>query len=354
MAFSMEIKRSFASDNNSGIHPKILEAIASANIGHVKGYGADEFTKKAIKEFKKEFGDDTDVYFVFNGTGANVVGLQSVTNSYNSIICTEAAHINEDECGAPEFHTGCKLIDIHTPDAKLNVKLIREHLKSRGDEHQTQTNVISLTQSTEFGTVYSLEEIKEITKFAHDNDIIVHMDGARISNAAVSLGLSFVDFTKNAGVDILSFGGTKNGLMLGEAILFFNPKLSVNTKFFRKQSMQLASKMRFIAVQFEEFLKTGLWRTNAQHANSMAQLLASKIERIPNIKIVQKTEANGVFVQIPRDLIPRLQEKFFFYIFDEKNSVARFMCSFDTQISDIEAFSTFLESECRNYFAKQK
>lgn len=349
----MEIKRSFASDNNSGIHPKILEAIASANVGHVKGYGADEYTKKAIKAFQKEFGEDTEVYFVFNGTGANVVGLQSVTNSFNSIICTEAAHINEDECGAPEFHTGCKLIDIYTADAKLNVKLIQEHLKSRGDEHQTQTNVVSLTQSTEFGTVYSLEEIKEITKFAHENGLIVHMDGARISNAAVSLGLSFVEFTKNAGVDILSFGGTKNGLMLGEAILFFDPQMSVSTKFFRKQSMQLASKMRFIATQFETFLKDGLWHSNALHANTMAQLLVSKIERIPNLKIVQKTQANGVFVQIPRDLVTRLQEKFFFYIFDEKNSVARFMCSFDTQISDIEEFSSFLEAECRAYFGHQ-
>jgi threonine aldolase len=326
---------SFASDNNSMVSPEIMEALHSVNIGFEVGYGADPYTREAEGVFRQFFGDEVQVFFVFNGTGANVLSLSCLSDSYHAILCTEAAHINEDECGAPEKFTGSKLWDFFAADAKLNPDMLTYTLANLDDEHRVQPKVISITQATEFGTLYSVEEVRELAAFAHKNGMYLHMDGARIANAAVSLGLSFRQFTRDAGVDAVSFGGTKNGLMYGEAVLFFNPELARKAKFLRKQSMQLASKMRFISAQFTAYLKENVWHRNALHANTMAKKLADGIRTIPGTLLFHPVQANGVFVQLPPAVIARLREKHFFYIFDEKNHVARFMCSFNTPESEV-------------------
>src|SRR5581483_5129302 len=265
--------RSFASDNNASIHPQILEAIAAANHGHTVGYGDDPHTQSAIRKFQQYFGPDIDVFFVFNGTAANCLSLKALTSSYHAVICSEAAHIYTDECGAPEKFTGCKLIPIRAPDGKLTVESVKHAYHGIGDQHHVQPRVISITQSTEMGTVYQPFEVRNLAKFAHSRQMFLHMDGARIANAAASLGLSLRQATRDLGVDVLSFGGTKNGLMGAEAVVFFDKKLSEDFKFLRKQGMQLASKMRFTSVQFEALLNNDLWLSNAQHANRMAKLL---------------------------------------------------------------------------------
>ncbi len=332
------MNRFFASDNSSGVHPEFLKAISEVNKGHVIGYGDDIYTESAIAEFKNHFGKDIEVFFTFLGTGANVLGLSSLTNPYSAILCAETAHIFEDECGAVERFGGAKLIPIETMDGKLTVDLIKPHIRGIGMEHHSQVKVISITQVTELGTLYSVKEIKSITEFAHQNNLLVHMDGARISNAAVSLNIPFKDFTKDAGIDILSFGGTKNGMMYGEAVIFFNTDLSKDFKYIRKQGMQLASKMRYISAQFECFLKNDLWKKLAEHSNAMAQLLAKEIESVPSIQLRQKVEANGLFVKIPKTLAHKLQKKHFFYDWDESKNIYRWMCSWDTTEEDIYEF----------------
>lgn len=254
------MKRGFASDNNSGIHPEILTALSAANVGHAVGYGGDELTVQAVKRFKAEFGEPTDVYFVFNGTGANVLALSTLTHSFHSVICAETAHIQVDECGAPEKFTGCKLLPVETTQGKITPEGISKYLHGFDFEHHSQPKVISISQVTELGTVYSVGEIKAIAALAHQNGMFVHMDGARLANAAVALGLPFRAFTVDAGIDVLSFGGTKNGMMMGEAVLFFNPELTANTKYIRKQSMQLYSKMRFVSAQFLAYFNDDLWK----------------------------------------------------------------------------------------------
>lgn len=336
-------KRGFASDNNSGVHPEILKAIENANQGHTIGYGNDEFTASAIKTLKKEFGGHTEIFFVFIGTAANVLGLDAVTQPYHSIICAETAHINVDECSAPEKFTACKLLPVETPDGKLTIEGISKYMHGFGDEHHAQPKVISITQSTEMGTVYTPAEIKKITSFAHSHHMLVHMDGARISNAAVSLGKSFREFTTDVGIDVLSFGGTKNGLMYGEAVVFFNKDLALDFKFRRKQGMQLASKMRFISSQFDAFIKTGIWKKNAEHANKMAQLLYQEVNKIPGIRVTQKVQANGVFAIIPKNLIKVLQKEFFFYVWDEDRAEVRWMTSYDTEEEDVTRFVALLK-----------
>jgi threonine aldolase len=331
----MEGKRGFMSDNNSGIHPRILESIQRVNTGHRKAYGNDPETASAVDNFKRHFGEDIDVYFVFNGTGANVLGLKTVTESFHSIICSEASHLNEDECGAPEYFSGCKLETIKTEDGKISPGDISRFLHVFGDEHRSQPKAVSITQSTELGTVYKLNEIKVIAELAHENEMLLHMDGARISNAAVSLGLDFRAFTRDAGVDVLSFGGTKNGMMIGEAVIFFDIKYSKNFKYIRKQGMQLGSKMRYISAQFDEFLNQGLWHSNARRANDMAKLLARELEKIPCCMVTQKVEANAVFVSIPRRYLDEIFKEYFFYIWDESVPVVRLMTSFDTVEEDI-------------------
>jgi threonine aldolase len=330
--------KGFASDNNAGIHPAILKAIGEANSGHVTGYGNDPYTESAVRIFKNEFGNDTEVFFVFNGTGANVVGLSALTRSYHSVICAETAHIQSDECGAPEKFTGCKLLPVESMDGKLYPDMVGKYLHGFDFEHHSQPKVISISQVTEMGTVYRPEEIRALADLAHGYGMYLHLDGARISNAAVALDLPFRSFTRDCGVDVVSFGGTKNGMMMGEAILIFHPELARETKYIRKQSMQLFSKMRFVGAQFTAYFGNELWKHNAMHANRMAKLLESEILTIPEIKITQKTEANGVFAIIPRHIIQPLQQKFFFYIWNEPASEVRWMTSFDTAESEINEF----------------
>jgi len=338
----MKPVRSFASDNNAGIHAKILQAIAAANRGHVVGYGNDRYTEAAVRKFKQHFGADIEVFIVFNGTAANCLSLKSLTESYQAVICAEAAHIYTDECGAPEKFTGCKLIPIATADGKLTVESVSHAYHGIGDQHHVQPRVISITQATEMGTVYTPREVRDLARFAHDRNMFLHMDGARIANAAVSLGLDLREATRDLGVDILSFGGTKNGAMGAEAVVFFNKRFNRDFLYLRKQGMQLASKMRFISAQFEALLSNNLWRKNAEHANRMACLLRDEISKIPNVKIVYKVEANGVFAQIPSAAIAELQKRYFFYVWDEDRSLVRWMCSFDTTEQDVRQFAEFV------------
>jgi threonine aldolase len=331
--------RSFASDNNAGVHPEILEAIARANRGHVVAYGDDPYTRSAIEKFEEHFGRDIAVFFTFNGTGANVLGLQALTRSFQSILCSDYAHIYCDECGAPEKHTGCKLIPMPHQDGKITLESVRHAYHGIGDEHHSQPRVISITQSTEMGTVYQPEEIQALARFAHEHEMFLHVDGARIANAAASLGQTLRQATRDLGVDVLSFGGTKNGILGGEAVVFFRPELSRDFLYLRKQSMQLASKMRFIATQFETLLTNDLWRRSAEHANRMARLLEEKVRRIPEVKVVWKVEANGVFAQIPRHSIEKIKKHYFFYMWIEEESIVRWMCSFDTTEDDICKFA---------------
>jgi threonine aldolase len=338
----MKPARSFASDNNAGVHPKILAAMAAANHGHTVGYGDDPYTESAIRQFRRHFGRDIQVFFVFNGTAANVLSLAALTNSFHAVICGEAAHLYVDECGAPEKFTGCKLIPVPAENGKLTVDTVRHAYHGIGDQHHVQPRLVSITQSTEVGTVYQPEELKALAGFAHRRGMYLHMDGARIANAAVRLGLTLRQATRDLGVDVLSFGGTKNGAMGAEAVVFFNPALARDFIYRRKQGMQLASKMRFVAAQFEALLSADLWRRNAMHANRMAALLEKRLRTIPAAKIVYRVEANGVFVQIPRRAIARLRQRYFFYVWDERRSVVRWMCSWDTTEDDVKQFAGFV------------
>jgi threonine aldolase len=330
--------RSFASDNNAGIHPEVLDAIARANQGHVVAYGDDPYTRSAIAKFEEHFGDGISVFFTFNGTGANVLGLQALNRPYHAVLCSEYAHIYSDECGAPEKHTGCKLIPLPHEDGKITVEAVRHVYHGIGDQHHVQPRVVSITQSTEMGTVYRPEEIAALARFAHEHGMFLHMDGARIANAAATLGQTLRQATRDLGVDVLSFGGTKNGIMGGEAVVFFNPVLSEDFLFLRKQGMQLASKMRFIAVQFEALLTNDLWRRSAEHANRMARVLEAEVKKIPQVRIVWKVEANGVFAQIPRHAMAKIKERYFFYPWIEEECIVRWMCSFDTTEEDVQDF----------------
>ncbi len=343
----MKLARSFASDNSAGMHPEILKALADANHGHVVSYGDDPYTRSAMAKFEEQFGPQIKVFFVFNGTAANVLSLTALTQSYHAVICTEPAHIYTDECGAPEKFTGCKLIPIPAPAGKLTLESVRSVYHGIGDQHHVQPKVISITQATEMGTVYTAQEIRTLSSFAHAHDMFLHMDGARIANAAVSLGQSLGEATRQLGVDVLSFGGTKNGLMGAEAVVFFNEKLAENFLFVRKQGMQLASKMRFMAVQFEALLSDDLWRRNACRANQMAKLLETEVRKIPQVEMVYPVEANGVFVRLPPEAIARVQERYFFYVWNEEQSIVRWMCSFDTTEEDIREFAKFINESLR-------
>ncbi len=330
--------KALASDNYSGVHPEIMEALVRANVEHQGAYGSDEFTMRATQLFKKNFGDATEVFFVYNGTGANVVGLSAITQSFNSILCSELAHINVDESTAPEKFTGCKLIGISTANGKIYPNQLEDKIQRVGDQHHPQANVISISQSTEYGTVYTAEEIKAISAVAKKHNLLLHMDGSRISNAAVSLNQDFRKFTRDAGVDILSFGGTKNGMMFGEAVLIFNPDLAKNFSYRRKQGMQLHSKMRFISAQFEAMLSNELWKRNAAHANGMAKTLEQGLRSIPQITVTQSVDGNGVFAKFPKEIIPELQNEIFFYVWNDRTSEVRLMCSFDTKVEEINRF----------------
>ncbi len=339
----MKPSRSFASDNNAGVHPSVLKALAAVNQGHAVGYGDDPYTASAVRHFKRHFGDDVEVFFVFNGTAANCLSLKALTNSYDAVVCAAGAHINVDECGAPEKLTGCKLIAIPTADGKITVDAIRKVCHGIGDQHHVQPRVISITQSTEVGTVYKPAEIRALSRFAHEREMFLHMDGARIANATASLDRSLRECTRDVGVDVLSFGATKNGGMGAEAVVFFNPTMARDFKFYRKQGMQLASKMRYLSAQFEALFKDDLWLKNARHSNRMAQLLKRELSQLPEVKIVYRVEANGVFARIPRKATPKLLKRYFFYPWDEEQSVVRWMCSWDTTENDVKQFVEFVK-----------
>ncbi len=335
--------RNFASDNNSGAHPAIIEAISSANCGHVQAYGDDSLTIETKKLFQQHFGEGCDTHFVLTGTGANVLALKAMTHSWNSILATDIAHINGDECGAPEKITGCKIVTVEHRNGKLHPDQLKPHMHVIGEQHHSQPGAVSITQPTELGTLYTVDEIKEIADFCRHYNMPLHMDGARISNAAVAMDMDFREFTVDAGVDALSFGGTKNGMIYGEALLFFNNDFGKGLPYMRKQNMQLASKMRFISAQFKAFLSNNLWKDNAIHANKAAAMLAENIAHIPELELIEKAEANGLFVKIPSHWIEPLQDEYFFYIWDREESVVRWMTSFDTREEDIERFTGLLK-----------
>ncbi len=329
------MKRGFGSDNHSGISPEIMEAIASANVDHALAYGDDEYCERAVQLLRQEFGTQAGVYFVFNGTGANVLNIDAMCRSHHAVVCAETAHINVDECGAPQRIVGCRLLTVPTPDGKLTPELVKTQLHGFGFEHHSQPRAISITQPTELGTLYSLDEIRALADLAHSHDMYLHMDGARLANAAVALDCTFRQMTTDCGVDCLSFGGTKNGMMIGESAVILNPVLDADLKYRRKQMGQLSSKMRFMAAQFEAYLSTGVWRRNAEHSNRMAQLLCQSLREVPEAKVVYPVQANSVFVQLPNKVWNALLDDYFFYLWDEATDVVRWMCSFDTTEEDI-------------------
>lgn len=329
--------RSFASDNNSGVHPLVMEALNRANQDHAVGYGDDSWTEEAVSKIKEAFTPDCEPLFVFNGTGSNAVALQLCTRSYNSIICAETAHIYVDECGAPARMTGCQIRPIATPDGKLTPDLIRPYLCNFGEQHHSQPGAIYISQCTELGTIYKPEEICALTELAHQHGMYVHMDGARLANACAALKLGFKELTVDCGIDILSFGGTKNGLMMGESVIIFNPALKKEAPFVRKQSAQLASKQRYLSCQFTAYLTDNLWLKNATHANEMAQLLYKGLKELPGVHFTQKMESNQLFLTMPRPAIDELMKTYFFYFWNEGIDEIRFVTSFDTTEEDIEA-----------------
>ncbi len=336
--------RGFASDNYSGIHPEVLAAIAEANDGHQGAYGSDVYTARLQEVVRAHFGEASEAFPVFNGTGANVTGLQSMLPRWGAVIAASTAHINVDEGGAPEKIGGFKLLTVPTDDGKLTPELIDREAWGWGDEHRAQPLVVSITQSTELGTLYTPDEVRTIADHAHGHGMKLHMDGARLSNAAAALDVPFAAFTRDAGVDVLSFGGTKNGAMLGEAVVVLNPEASDGLVYSRKFNMQLSSKMRFVSAQLVALLEGDLWLRNARHANAMAARLRAEIEQgiaagtITGVSFTQPTQANGVFATLPDGVADRLRESFRFYDWDPARNEVRWMCSFDTHEDDVDAF----------------
>jgi len=339
------IKYLFASDNTAGVHPDILNEIGISNQSHTPGYGNDEYTKEAQLLFKKHLGPETETFFVFTGTAANVLCLSGVMRSWNSVITASTAHLEQDECGAPEKFTGCKILTADTSDGKISTDSVQRHVSGFGFEHHSQPRVISISQSTEMGTVYYPEEISELARLAHSHEMLLHMDGARIANAAVSLDMPFKSFTADSGVDILSFGGTKNGLMYGEAVCFLKKGLSGDFKYIRKQSMQLASKMRYISAQFIAYFRDDLWKKCAVHSNRMAAALAEKISQLDGLVITQPVESNAVFVIFPQRVAENVSKEYFFYPWNENISEYRLMTGWDTTEEDIDRFIEVLKRE---------
>lgn len=331
--------RGFASDNHAGVLPEVLDAIAAANSAHAVSYGGDAWTARVEVLLREQFGDESTAALVFNGTGANVVALQALCRPYEAAICASTAHLNVDECGAPERVAGLKLLAVDTPDGKLTPELVQTRLVRFGDEHAVQPKVVSITQTTELGTLYTIDEIRALADQAHSHGMLLHVDGARLANAAAALDVPLRAITTDAGVDALSFGGTKNGMLLGEAVVFLRHGLGDQVAFLRKQSMQLASKMRFIAAQFEALLTGELWRRPAEHANAMAARLADAVGSIEGVAVTQQVQANAVFAVLPPEATAALQERWHFYVWDEITGEVRWMCSWDTTAEDVDAFA---------------
>ena len=336
--------RGFASDNASGAHPLVMAAMSEANAGHVHAYGADPWTERAHELMRREFGSQVETFFVFNGTGANSTALQALIRSYEAVICPASAHINTDECGAPERFTGGKLLAVDTPDGKLTPALIEGSITGVGFEHTSQPAVVSITQSTEYGTVYRPDELRAIAETARAHGLRLHVDGARLSNAAAALGCSLREAC--AGADVLSFGATKNGAVLAESVVFFDPTLSDGFKYVRKQSAQLASKMRYVSAQYVALLEDGLWRRNAENANAMAALLADRVRTVPGVRITQAVDANEVFAILPREVIGPLADEYDFYVWDERADEVRWVTSWDTTTEDVERFAAAVAEAC--------
>ncbi len=348
MAKSFERNSIFASDNSAGVHPRIRQAINAASAKHAVAYGKDRYTEAAVARFQEHFGKNIDVYFVFGGTGANVLGLQAITEPFHAIICADGAHINVDECGAPEKFTGCKLLPVPSENGKISIDSIEKALYGIGDQHHVQPRVVSISQTTEQGTVYTAREVKALAAFAHDRGLLLHMDGARICNAAVSLGLKLRQITADVGVDVLSFGGAKNGMMYGEAVVFFDRTRAQQFKYIRKQGAQLPSKMRFISAQFEALLSDGLWQKNAEHANRMAANLARQLRAVPGVRLEpEHVDANAVFAVLPRRSIELLLQDYFFHIWNEDTAQCRFMTAFDTTAKDVKDLVAAIKQSLR-------
>lgn len=337
--------RGFASDNYAGVHPEVLAALALANGGHQVAYGEDVYTEHLQQVVRGHFGATAQAYPVFNGTGANVVALQAVTDRWGAVICAESAHINTDEGGAPEQVAGIKLLTVPTPDGKLTPELIDRQAFGFEDEHRAMPQVVSITQSTELGTVYTPDEIRAVCEHAHAHGMAVHLDGSRLGNAAASLDVPMRAFTNAAGVDLLSLGGTKNGAMFGEAVVVIDQERVRRLKHLRKTSMQLASKMRFVSVQFEALLAKDLWLRNARHANEMARRLAEGVRAVDGVEILYPVQSNAVFARLPHAVTERLQKRFRFYFWDEAAGDVRWMCAYDTSEDDVDAFVAALKEE---------
>jgi threonine aldolase len=335
--------RSFASDNNSGVHPLIMDALIRANEGHAVGYGDDDWTAAAVDKLKEVFGEEAAPFFVFNGTGANSVALQAVTRSFHSIICARTAHIYVDECGAPARMTGCTVIALPAEDGKLSPESIKPNLHNFGICHHAQPKAVYISQVSELGTVYTIDEVKAIADLLHAHDMYLHMDGARLANACAYLNCTMKELTVDAGVDVLSFGGTKNGMMMGEAVISFRPEITENIHYFRKQSAQLASKMRYLSAQFIPYLANDLWLDNASKANRQAARLAAILRQYPQIRFTQKIESNQLFLIMPAEAAKRLMEKYFFYYWNEEASEVRFVTSWDTTDEDIHQLELALK-----------
>jgi len=334
--------KSFGSDNHSGVCPEAIEAILAANSGHALAYGDDEITERLTALFQREFGETASPYLVFNGTGANILCLDALCRSHHAVVCAETAHINVDECGAPQRAIGCRLLPVATKDGKLTPELVATQLHGFGFEHHSQPRAISISNITELGTLYRPEEVRALADLAHSRGMYLHMDGARLANAAAALGCTLKEITTDCGVDALSFGGTKNGMMCAESAVILNPELDVDLRYRRKQLTQLSSKMRFMAAQFEAYLTDGLWLRNAQHSNAMAKKLETMVRDVEGVDVVYSVDANSVFAHLPRQAWQRLQESHFFYDWDFDADVVRWMCSFDTTVDDIEAFVSAL------------
>lgn len=333
--------KGFGSDNHSGVHPELMKALQLCNEGHAPSYGTDPFSEKAVTSFRKHFGPQAEVFFVFNGTASNVLALQFLMKRHESVLCSVNSHLHQDECAAPEFFAG-KLRTLEAHQGKMKLENLQQALIRKGDQHFSQVRVVSLTQPTELGTCYSLTEIKAIADWAHSQNLYVHVDGARLTNALVHLKCSFKEMTTDLGVDVVSFGGTKNGLMMGEAIVVLNPELAQKAKhdlkYIRKQAAQLPSKTRFIAAQFGRYFENDLYLQIAQHSAHMADRLFQGLKEIPQIRITCERQSNAVFVVFPKEWIKKLREHFFFYVWDEKTFECRLMTSWDTTENEIDSF----------------
>ena len=330
--------KSFGSDNHAPVHPDVLAAIVAANDGDAPSYGADPWTAQAKRLFAEHFGPDSQAHLVFNGTGANVLSLGTLLRSYEAVVCADTAHIHTDECGAPERQLGCKLLPAETVDGRISVAAADKQVWGVGDEHHVQARALSITQSTELGTRYPLAGVRELADWAHGRDLFVHMDGARLANAAAGLGVSLGEASAGCGVDVLSFGGTKNGGLGAEAVVVLRPDLGGDLLFRRKQGMQLASKMRYAAAQFVALLSDDLWRRNALQANATAARLAEKAADVPGVKVTRPVEANAVFAILPPGVTEPLQAEYPFYVWDETTGEVRWMTSFATTDQDVDDF----------------